>query len=68
MIELREDQLRALDDEAQPATVVDPRTGQRCRLIKQDVYDLVCGIIKPFNRGWEDDPEMDAYEKCRKHP
>ena len=58
MIELREDQLRVLDDEPQPATVVDPRTGQCYRLIKQDVYDLVCGIIKPFNRDWDPDDDL----------
>ena len=58
MIELREDQLRVLDDGPQPATVVDPRTGQRYRLIKQDVYDLVCGIVKPFNRDWDPDDDL----------
>ena len=68
MIELREDQLRVLDDEQQPATVVDPRTGQRYRLIREEVYRLVQGTLKPFNRGWEDDPEMDAYEQYRKQP
>ena len=68
MIELREDQLRALDDEAQPATVVDPRTGQRYRLIREEVYRLVQGTLKPLSRGWEDDPEMDVYEQYRKQP
>jgi len=48
--------------------VVDPRTGQVYRLIKQEVYDLVCGIIKPFSRGTEDDPAMDVYERYRKTP
>ncbi len=68
MIELCGDQLRALDDEGQPATVVDPRTGQRYRLIREEVYRLVQGTLKPFDRGWEDDPEMDAYEQYRKQP
>jgi hypothetical protein len=45
MIELRDSQLQALDAEAQPATVVDPRTGQVYRLIKEEVYNLVGGIL-----------------------
>ena len=57
MIELRDDQLQALDADEQPATAVDPRTGQKYRLIKQEVYELVCGIIKPYNRGWDPDDE-----------
>ena len=55
LIELREDQLRALDTDPQPVAVVDPRTGQEYLLIKREVYDLVCGMLKPYNRRW--DPE-----------
>ncbi len=54
MIELKNDQLQALDTEQQPVAAVDPRTGQVYRLIKQEVYDVVCGILKPYNRGWDD--------------
>jgi hypothetical protein len=68
MIELRDDQLQALDAETQPVAAVDPRTGQIYRLIKQEVYDLVCGVVAPFNRGMEDDPAMDVYEQYRKKP
>jgi hypothetical protein len=32
------------------------------------VYDLVRGIVAPFNRGMEDDPDMDVYELYRKQP
>ena len=39
-----------------------------CRLIKQEVYNLVCGVVAPFNRGVEDDPAMDVYEQYRKKP
>lgn len=49
MIELKEDQLAALDAAKQPAVVIDPRTGQEYRLIKEEVYDLVCGLLKPFS-------------------
>jgi hypothetical protein len=66
VIELRDDQLQTLDQEKQPVSAVDPRTGQVYRLIKQEVYELVCGIIAPFNRGVEGDPDMDVYEQYRK--
>lgn len=68
MIELRDDQLQALDGPQQPAIAVDPRTGQEYLLIKREVYDLVRGILQPFNKGVEDDPEMDVYEQYRKKP
>jgi hypothetical protein len=68
MIELTKDQLQALDAPPQPAVAVDPRTGQEYLLIKREVYELVKGILKPFNRDVEDDPEMDVYEQYRKKP
>src|SRR5262249_40056950 len=68
MIELRDDQLKILDAETQPVAAVDPRTGQIYRLIKQEVYNLVCSVVAPFNRGVEDDPAMDVYEQYRKKP
>ena len=67
MIELKEDQLKALDGQEQPPVAVDPRTGQEYLLIRREVYELVRGLLKPFNRGW-DDPEMDVYEQYRKKP
>ena len=67
MIELTREQVPALDGE-QPPAVVDPRTGQVYRLIEQEVYELVRGIVRPYNRDWEDDSEMDVYEQYRKKP
>jgi hypothetical protein len=58
MIELRDDQLQALDTETQPVSAIDPRTGQVYRLIKQEVYQTVCGILKPYNRGWGPDDDL----------
>jgi hypothetical protein len=58
MIEFNADQLQALDREEAPVTIVDRRTGQIYRLIKQEVYDTVCGIIKPYNRGWDPDEDL----------
>ena len=60
MIELREDQLQALDAAEQPPVAVDPRTGQHYRLITEEIYKLIQGVVKPFNRGVEDDPDMDV--------
>jgi hypothetical protein len=68
MIELTADQLQALDTEKQPVSAVDPRTGQEYLLIKREVYDLLRGIVGPFNKGVEDDPTMDVYEQYRKKP
>jgi hypothetical protein len=68
MIELTQEQVRDLDTPQQPAVAFDPRTGQEYLLIKREVYDLVRGILKPFNMGVEDEPEMDVYEQYRKKP
>ena len=40
MIELRDHQLQALDTETQPIAVVDPRTGQKYRLIREEISEL----------------------------
>ena len=68
MNELRLEQLSALDGDQQPPVFVDPRTGQEYLLIRREIYEQVRGILKPFNRGWEDDPEMDVYEQYRMKP
>ncbi len=28
------------------------------RLINQEVYNTVCGILKPYNRGWNPDENL----------
>jgi hypothetical protein len=66
MIELTQEQLKALDAPEQPAVVIDPRTGQEYLLIEREAYNLVRGILRSFNKGVEDDPEMDVYEQYRK--
>jgi hypothetical protein len=58
VIELTAEQLQALDTERPPLAVVDPRNGQEYLLIKREVYDLVCGILKPFNRNWDHDDDL----------
>ena len=58
MIELTPEQLQALDGPQQPAIAIDPRTGQQYRLIKEEVYKVIQGIVKPFNRGWDPDEDL----------
>ena len=53
MIELRDDQLQALDAVAQPVVAVDPRTGQEYLLIKPEVYESLKGLLRPLNRNWD---------------
>ncbi len=68
MIELTPEQREALDRGEQPTVVVNPDTGQEYLLIRREIYELVQATLKPMNRGWEDDPEMDVYEQFRKKP
>ena len=63
MIQLREDQLQALDAAEQPPVAVDPRTGQEYLLIRREVYERVQGILKPFNRGWDDPADDDLIRR-----
>jgi hypothetical protein len=62
MIELTQEQLKALDAE-NPAVAVDPRTGQEYLLIRRDVYELVRGTLKPYGRGWDDPADDDLIRK-----
>ena len=59
MIELRDDQLRALDGTQQPPVAVDLRTGQEYLLIRRDIYEKVCGFLKPFGRVWDNPADDD---------
>ena len=63
MIQLREDQLQALDAAEQPPVAVDPRTGQEYLLIRREVYERVRGILKPFNRGWDNPADDDLIRR-----
>ncbi len=58
MIELTESQANDLRSEAQPTAVVDPLTGQQYRLIREEVFKLLQGIVAPFNRGWDPDDDL----------
>src|SRR4051812_32413705 len=45
MIELREDQLQALDSPQQPPVAVDPRTGQTYVLVRKEAYERLKGLL-----------------------
>jgi hypothetical protein len=59
MIELRDDQLQALEATQQPPVAVDPRTGQEYLLIRREVYEKVKGFLKPFGRAWDNPADDD---------
>jgi hypothetical protein len=59
MIELRDDQLQALDAPQQPPVAIDPRTGQEYLLIRRDIYEKVCRTLKPYGRAWDNPADDD---------
>ena len=59
MIELRDDQLQALNAPEQPPVALDPRTGQEYLLIRREVYEKVRKILKPFGRAWDNPADDD---------
>jgi hypothetical protein len=63
MIELTHEQLQSLNEADQPPVVVNPATGQKYRLIRQEIYDLVRGTLKPYDRGWSDPADDDLIRK-----
>jgi hypothetical protein len=63
MIELTKEQSLALDAPPQPAVFVDPRTGQQYRLIKEEIFKLMQGVVKPLNRNWDNPADDDLIRK-----
>lgn len=63
MIQLREDQLQALDAPEQPPVAVDPRTGQQYLLIRRDIYEKVRGFLQPYGRAWDNPADDDLIRK-----
>jgi hypothetical protein len=59
MIELRGDQLQALDASEQPPVAVDPRTGQEYLLIRRETYEQVRGFLRPLGRAWDNPADDD---------
>ena len=63
MIELTPGQVQAIDCEKQPARAVDPSTGQVYRLVKNEVYEIMNGYLKPLGRAWDDPADDDLIQK-----
>ena len=63
MLKLTEEQAQAVRREKQPAAAVDPETGQVYRLIRQEVYDVVCASLKSQAWGRDDDGDEDLIRK-----
>lgn len=59
MIQLTSEQVQALNAPQQPPVAVDSRTGQEYLLIRREVYELVRGFLKPYDRGWDDSADDD---------
>ena len=63
MIELTQEQLRALDAPGQPAVAVDPRTGQEYLLIRREIYEKVRAFLTPLGRAWDNPADDDLIRK-----
>ncbi len=65
MVELTEQQVRALDAGEQPPRVLHPKTGETFILVRQDVYEQMQKWGDSFNRAGWNDPALDVYEEYR---
>ena len=63
MIELKEEQLQAINGQQEPPIVVDPQTGQEYLLIKREIYDKMRAFLKPFARAWDNPADDDLTRK-----
>jgi len=64
MIELTEEQLRALETDKKPVQVLNPRTKEIFVLVRQDVYQLASHILSGPNRnGWDNPADDDLIRK-----
>ena len=64
MLELTEQQATALEAQKAPLRLVNPRTQEVFVLIRQDVYELTCGIIGGgAGQVWDDVADNDLIEK-----
>jgi hypothetical protein len=64
MIELTEEQARAIEEQKAPLQVLNPHTQEVYVLIRQDVYTLTCGIVGGGpGRVWDDEADNDLIRK-----
>ena len=65
MIELTEEQIQAMEIQKQPLHLVNPRTQEVFVLIRHNIYQLTCGIIKTWNDPDDDDDLIEAVHGTR---
>lgn len=64
MIELTEEQARALERQQAPLQLVDPRTGEVYVLVRKNVYDLTCTVVGGGKgRPWDDEADDNLIRK-----
>ena len=64
MIELTPEQAQAMAESKTPLQVIDPLTQEVFVLIRQNVYELTCGIVRGMNRsGWDNPADDDLIRK-----
>ena len=67
MIDMTEEQVRAVEQIDHLPILVNPKTGEEFVLVRREVFDRLRKQLQPFSRGW-DDPALDVYEEYRKKP
>ncbi len=63
MIELTQEQQQATGADKSPLHVLNSSTQEVYVLIREDVYQLFCGIARPFNRRWDNPADDDLIRK-----
>jgi hypothetical protein len=64
MIELTPEQARAMAAQNTPLRVLNPLTQEVFVLIRQNIYELTCGIVSGPNRaGWDNPADDDLIRK-----
>ena len=59
MIELTEEQARAIAQAEQPPVAVNPRTREEFVLLRKDRYDAMQKWLAPLKRRWDDPADDD---------
>jgi hypothetical protein len=63
MIQLTEEQARVMAEEKAPPQVLNPLTQEVFVLIRKDIYDTVCGFLRPLGRGWDNPADDDLIRR-----
>jgi hypothetical protein len=63
MIELTEEQARAMAQEKAPPEVLNPLTQEVLVLLRTDVYEGVRGFLRPLGRAWDNSADDDLIRR-----